>query len=158
MNKKIFIAGILAVALFLTWILMTRVNPQDMVLYQVYIQAVDSETKQSIGVTIERSGDSSEYPPILIEANPTGMVRASWVGKKDSTGSLILSAEGYEVTRVPLELRSVVSSYTARGGFVSPDILELKAQQGGAVQPATSSQLESSGSENPNPESETRPQ
>jgi hypothetical protein len=75
-------------------------------------------------------------------------------------GILIVEAKGFEPLEIDLQKWQAENGYSAErsAALAVTATLKPKGEQGGADQPATAPQLKSEDIENPNPESEGRPQ
>jgi hypothetical protein len=136
MNKSLIIICIVSALFAFSWLTKGRVNIDELSLYTVYVQAVDPETNEPINISVRHTGtEINEKRRIrglagVVDIEMTsGIVRASWIDLKESSGTLILSAEGYGDTRISMELRNQVSRYQVSSGLKTPDIIKLTKAQ-----------------------------
>ncbi len=67
-------------------------------------------------------------PLQIVEMQPDGLCRVTWLGTTSKPGQLQLLAEGYESEEVPAEVFETTSAIMSIGGALSEGTIRMRAK------------------------------
>lgn len=122
------------------------VKPNEIALFRVYLQVVDSETNKPVEVILWKApkllikekmkNEKVVSLPLWVESPGQGIIEATWVDLKESKETFSIRAIGYPVTQVPLRYRAQIQEANFSSGS-SEGPAKLKLSKSNKAEVAT---------------------